>query len=88
MQETIKANLDTAAAVSKEYFDRKARKRTQFGTDRQKKNKDPVVKAIHFDVYRVYNAPALFPHDSLDAAEIDHLAESVIAAFHNVTLSD
>uniref|UniRef100_A0A915JWI9 Uncharacterized protein n=1 Tax=Romanomermis culicivorax TaxID=13658 RepID=A0A915JWI9_ROMCU len=27
MHETIKANLDMAAAVSKEYFDRKARKR-------------------------------------------------------------
>uniref|UniRef100_A0A915JH49 Uncharacterized protein n=1 Tax=Romanomermis culicivorax TaxID=13658 RepID=A0A915JH49_ROMCU len=24
----------------------------------------------------VYNTPALFPHDSLDAAEIDHLAET------------
>uniref|UniRef100_A0A915JZT0 Uncharacterized protein n=1 Tax=Romanomermis culicivorax TaxID=13658 RepID=A0A915JZT0_ROMCU len=36
----------------------------------------------------VYNAPALFPHDSLEAAEIDHLAETIIAAFHNVALSD
>uniref|UniRef100_A0A915KUX5 Uncharacterized protein n=1 Tax=Romanomermis culicivorax TaxID=13658 RepID=A0A915KUX5_ROMCU len=36
----------------------------------------------------VYNAPALFPHDSLDAAQIDHLAEMVIATFHNVALSD
>uniref|UniRef100_A0A915HYR1 Uncharacterized protein n=1 Tax=Romanomermis culicivorax TaxID=13658 RepID=A0A915HYR1_ROMCU len=36
----------------------------------------------------VYNAPVLFPHDSLDAAEIDYLAETVIAAFHNVALSD
>uniref|UniRef100_A0A915KFZ2 Uncharacterized protein n=1 Tax=Romanomermis culicivorax TaxID=13658 RepID=A0A915KFZ2_ROMCU len=35
-----------------------------------------------------YNAPALFPHDSLDAAEIDHLAETLIAAFHNITLTD
>uniref|UniRef100_A0A915KTS6 Uncharacterized protein n=1 Tax=Romanomermis culicivorax TaxID=13658 RepID=A0A915KTS6_ROMCU len=61
---------------------------TQFRTDRQKKNNDPVVKAIHFDAYRVYNASALFPHDSLDAAQIDHLAESIIAAFHNVALSD
>uniref|UniRef100_A0A915IQT7 Uncharacterized protein n=1 Tax=Romanomermis culicivorax TaxID=13658 RepID=A0A915IQT7_ROMCU len=26
---------------------------TQFQTDRQKKNKDPVVKAIHFDAYHV-----------------------------------
>uniref|UniRef100_A0A915IWR1 Uncharacterized protein n=1 Tax=Romanomermis culicivorax TaxID=13658 RepID=A0A915IWR1_ROMCU len=26
----------------------------------------------------VYNAPALFPHDSLDAAKIDHLAETII----------
>uniref|UniRef100_A0A915JXB7 Uncharacterized protein n=1 Tax=Romanomermis culicivorax TaxID=13658 RepID=A0A915JXB7_ROMCU len=25
----------------------------QFQTDRQKKNKDPIVKAIHFDVYRI-----------------------------------
>uniref|UniRef100_A0A915IHM2 Uncharacterized protein n=1 Tax=Romanomermis culicivorax TaxID=13658 RepID=A0A915IHM2_ROMCU len=36
----------------------------------------------------VYNAPALFRHDSLDAAEIDHLAETIIAAFRNVALSD
>uniref|UniRef100_A0A915JMJ4 Uncharacterized protein n=1 Tax=Romanomermis culicivorax TaxID=13658 RepID=A0A915JMJ4_ROMCU len=26
---------------------------TQFHTDHQKKNKDPIVKAIHFDTYRV-----------------------------------
>uniref|UniRef100_A0A915HFT4 Uncharacterized protein n=1 Tax=Romanomermis culicivorax TaxID=13658 RepID=A0A915HFT4_ROMCU len=26
---------------------------TQFRTNRQKKNKDPVVKPIHFDAYRV-----------------------------------
>uniref|UniRef100_A0A915L5E0 Uncharacterized protein n=1 Tax=Romanomermis culicivorax TaxID=13658 RepID=A0A915L5E0_ROMCU len=26
---------------------------TQFGTDHQKKNKDPVVKAIHLDTYHV-----------------------------------
>uniref|UniRef100_A0A915KLH2 Uncharacterized protein n=1 Tax=Romanomermis culicivorax TaxID=13658 RepID=A0A915KLH2_ROMCU len=37
---------------------------------------------------QVYNALALFPQDSLDTAEIDHLAETVIAAFHNVVLSD
>uniref|UniRef100_A0A915L1J2 Uncharacterized protein n=1 Tax=Romanomermis culicivorax TaxID=13658 RepID=A0A915L1J2_ROMCU len=36
----------------------------------------------------VYNALAWFPHDSLDATKIDHLAETIIAAFHNVTLSD
>uniref|UniRef100_A0A915JYJ4 Uncharacterized protein n=1 Tax=Romanomermis culicivorax TaxID=13658 RepID=A0A915JYJ4_ROMCU len=78
---------------------------TQFRTDRQKKNKDPVVKVIHLDAYciirninispplyelarqiEVYNAPALFPHNSLDTAEIDHLAEMLIAAFHNVAL--
>uniref|UniRef100_A0A915I0J8 Uncharacterized protein n=1 Tax=Romanomermis culicivorax TaxID=13658 RepID=A0A915I0J8_ROMCU len=35
----------------------------------------------------VYNPPALFPHDSLDAAEINHLAEMSIAAFH-VALTD
>uniref|UniRef100_A0A915IBZ0 Uncharacterized protein n=1 Tax=Romanomermis culicivorax TaxID=13658 RepID=A0A915IBZ0_ROMCU len=152
---------------------------TQFRTDPQKKNKDPVVKAIHFNVYcviqnidispplyelasqigffpekrtlkatvpatraldvskltlkfppalcffnnpgtsflqwdvleyaaldtyyllllflafrrysfvpEVYNAPALFPPDSLDATEINHLAETIIAAFHNVAFSD
>uniref|UniRef100_A0A915L2L9 Uncharacterized protein n=1 Tax=Romanomermis culicivorax TaxID=13658 RepID=A0A915L2L9_ROMCU len=134
----------------------------QFRTDFQKKNKDPVLKVIHFDTYHVirnkdispplyelarqigvfpekctlkatvsamwaldvskltlkfpatlqffnnpatsflesdilahygflpdiYNTPALFPHDSLDAAEIDHLAETLIVAFHNVSLSD
>uniref|UniRef100_A0A915IXM8 Uncharacterized protein n=1 Tax=Romanomermis culicivorax TaxID=13658 RepID=A0A915IXM8_ROMCU len=36
----------------------------------------------------VYNAPSLFPHDSLDAARIDHVAETIIAAFNNVPLSD
>uniref|UniRef100_A0A915HYI2 Uncharacterized protein n=1 Tax=Romanomermis culicivorax TaxID=13658 RepID=A0A915HYI2_ROMCU len=61
---------------------------TQFWTNRQKKNKDPIVKAIHFDAYPVYNAPAPFPHNSLDAAEIDHLTETIITAFHNVALSE
>uniref|UniRef100_A0A915HUK2 Uncharacterized protein n=1 Tax=Romanomermis culicivorax TaxID=13658 RepID=A0A915HUK2_ROMCU len=43
----------------------------------------------HYGVIpQVFNTPALFPHDSLDAAKIDHLAETLIAAFHNVTLSD
>uniref|UniRef100_A0A915J1H1 Uncharacterized protein n=1 Tax=Romanomermis culicivorax TaxID=13658 RepID=A0A915J1H1_ROMCU len=37
---------------------------------------------------KVYNAPALFPHESLDATKIDHLTETIIAAFHNVPLSD
>uniref|UniRef100_A0A915IV50 Uncharacterized protein n=1 Tax=Romanomermis culicivorax TaxID=13658 RepID=A0A915IV50_ROMCU len=36
----------------------------------------------------LYNTPTLFPHDSLDAAKVDHLAETIIAAFHNVALSD
>uniref|UniRef100_A0A915HZL6 Uncharacterized protein n=1 Tax=Romanomermis culicivorax TaxID=13658 RepID=A0A915HZL6_ROMCU len=36
----------------------------------------------------VYNAPALFPHDSLDAAKIRLLAKIIVAAFHNVTLTD
>uniref|UniRef100_A0A915IBC4 Uncharacterized protein n=1 Tax=Romanomermis culicivorax TaxID=13658 RepID=A0A915IBC4_ROMCU len=35
-----------------------------------------------------YNAPALFPHDSLEAAKTDHLAETLITTFHNVTLTD
>uniref|UniRef100_A0A915IX78 Uncharacterized protein n=1 Tax=Romanomermis culicivorax TaxID=13658 RepID=A0A915IX78_ROMCU len=35
-----------------------------------------------------YNTPALFPHDSLEAAEIDHPGETLIAAFHNVALTD
>uniref|UniRef100_A0A915IJV3 Uncharacterized protein n=1 Tax=Romanomermis culicivorax TaxID=13658 RepID=A0A915IJV3_ROMCU len=30
----------------------------------------------------------LFPHNSLDAAKIDHPAETLIAAFHNVALTD
>uniref|UniRef100_A0A915IJX9 Uncharacterized protein n=1 Tax=Romanomermis culicivorax TaxID=13658 RepID=A0A915IJX9_ROMCU len=96
---------------------------TQFRTDRQKENKDPVVKAIYFNAYRPHRSynwtfsrtppltpvthfycfwlsavtasfpkyttpPALFPHDSLDATEIDHLANALIAAFYNVALSD
>uniref|UniRef100_A0A915J1P1 Uncharacterized protein n=1 Tax=Romanomermis culicivorax TaxID=13658 RepID=A0A915J1P1_ROMCU len=36
----------------------------------------------------VYNAPALFPYESLDAAQIDNLAETLIPAFHNITLTD
>uniref|UniRef100_A0A915ISA2 Uncharacterized protein n=1 Tax=Romanomermis culicivorax TaxID=13658 RepID=A0A915ISA2_ROMCU len=39
-------------------------------------------------VPKVYNAPALFPHNSLDATEIDHLAETIITAFHNGALSE
>uniref|UniRef100_A0A915KTV8 Uncharacterized protein n=1 Tax=Romanomermis culicivorax TaxID=13658 RepID=A0A915KTV8_ROMCU len=39
-------------------------------------------------VPEVYNAPTLFPQDSLDAPEIDHLAETLITAFHNVVLMD
>uniref|UniRef100_A0A915LBE6 Integrase zinc-binding domain-containing protein n=1 Tax=Romanomermis culicivorax TaxID=13658 RepID=A0A915LBE6_ROMCU len=39
-------------------------------------------------VPEMYNAPALFHYGSLDAAKIDHLAETLIAAFHNVTLMD
>uniref|UniRef100_A0A915ITT6 Uncharacterized protein n=1 Tax=Romanomermis culicivorax TaxID=13658 RepID=A0A915ITT6_ROMCU len=39
-------------------------------------------------VAAVYNAPTLFPQDSLEAAEIDHLAETLIAAFHKVALMD
>uniref|UniRef100_A0A915IZQ2 Uncharacterized protein n=1 Tax=Romanomermis culicivorax TaxID=13658 RepID=A0A915IZQ2_ROMCU len=85
---------------------------TQFQTDCQKKNKDPVTSFLQSDVFayaaldtyyplllflafgrygfipKVYNTPALFPHDFLDAAEIDHLAKTIIAAFHNVALSD
>uniref|UniRef100_A0A915LAE9 Uncharacterized protein n=1 Tax=Romanomermis culicivorax TaxID=13658 RepID=A0A915LAE9_ROMCU len=149
---------------------------TQFCTDSQKKNKDPVVEAIHFDAYHVipnistspplyelaqfmgfipekqtlkatvsamwalhvslltlkfpaalhflnnphasflqqdvlaygaldgfylillflafgrygfipeiYNAPSLYLHDSLEATQIDQLAETLIATFHNVS---
>uniref|UniRef100_A0A915L8Z8 Uncharacterized protein n=1 Tax=Romanomermis culicivorax TaxID=13658 RepID=A0A915L8Z8_ROMCU len=36
----------------------------------------------------VCNAPTLFPQDSLDAAEIDHLAKTLIAAFHSVMLME
>uniref|UniRef100_A0A915HW87 Uncharacterized protein n=1 Tax=Romanomermis culicivorax TaxID=13658 RepID=A0A915HW87_ROMCU len=39
-------------------------------------------------VPKVYNAHALFPKDSLDATEMDHLAEMLIAAFHNIALTD
>uniref|UniRef100_A0A915J818 Uncharacterized protein n=1 Tax=Romanomermis culicivorax TaxID=13658 RepID=A0A915J818_ROMCU len=39
-------------------------------------------------VPKVYNAPALFPHNSLDATEIDHLAKTIITAFHDIALSD
>uniref|UniRef100_A0A915JN16 Uncharacterized protein n=1 Tax=Romanomermis culicivorax TaxID=13658 RepID=A0A915JN16_ROMCU len=52
----------------------------------------PLLLFLAFSHYgfipEVYNAPALFPHDSLDAAKIDHLAETIIAAFHNVALLD
>uniref|UniRef100_A0A915IVY5 Uncharacterized protein n=1 Tax=Romanomermis culicivorax TaxID=13658 RepID=A0A915IVY5_ROMCU len=90
---------------------------TQFRTNCQKKNKDPVVKAIHFNAYqpdilayaaleafypillfpafgryrfiqKVYNAPSLYPHDSLEATKTDRLAETLIAAFHNISLTD
>uniref|UniRef100_A0A915J6Z3 Uncharacterized protein n=1 Tax=Romanomermis culicivorax TaxID=13658 RepID=A0A915J6Z3_ROMCU len=37
---------------------------------------------------KAYNAPGLFPHDSLDAAKIDHLTETIMATFHNVPLSE
>uniref|UniRef100_A0A915J2D8 Uncharacterized protein n=1 Tax=Romanomermis culicivorax TaxID=13658 RepID=A0A915J2D8_ROMCU len=37
-------------------------------------------------VPKEYNAPGLFPHDLLDAPEIDHLPETLIAAFHNIAL--
>uniref|UniRef100_A0A915HIE3 Uncharacterized protein n=1 Tax=Romanomermis culicivorax TaxID=13658 RepID=A0A915HIE3_ROMCU len=36
----------------------------------------------------VCNAPTLFPQDSLDAAEIDHLAKTLIATFHSVMLME
>uniref|UniRef100_A0A915J8N0 Uncharacterized protein n=1 Tax=Romanomermis culicivorax TaxID=13658 RepID=A0A915J8N0_ROMCU len=35
-----------------------------------------------------YNAPALFPHDSFEAAEIDHGTKTLITAFHNLALTD
>uniref|UniRef100_A0A915IG44 Uncharacterized protein n=1 Tax=Romanomermis culicivorax TaxID=13658 RepID=A0A915IG44_ROMCU len=52
----------------------------------------PLLLFLAFGPYgfvpEVYNAPMLFPHDSLDATKIDHLAETLIAAFHNVALTD
>uniref|UniRef100_A0A915LEU5 Uncharacterized protein n=1 Tax=Romanomermis culicivorax TaxID=13658 RepID=A0A915LEU5_ROMCU len=36
----------------------------------------------------VYSVPALFPQDSLDAAQIDNLAETLIATYHNVLLTN
>uniref|UniRef100_A0A915K4Q7 Uncharacterized protein n=1 Tax=Romanomermis culicivorax TaxID=13658 RepID=A0A915K4Q7_ROMCU len=36
----------------------------------------------------VYNAPLLYPHDSLEAAEIGRLAKTLIVAFHNDSLHD
>uniref|UniRef100_A0A915IB13 Uncharacterized protein n=1 Tax=Romanomermis culicivorax TaxID=13658 RepID=A0A915IB13_ROMCU len=52
----------------------------------------PLLLFLVFGCYgfipEVYNAPTLFPHDSLDATEIDHLAETIITAFHNIPLSD
>uniref|UniRef100_A0A915K6F4 Uncharacterized protein n=1 Tax=Romanomermis culicivorax TaxID=13658 RepID=A0A915K6F4_ROMCU len=52
----------------------------------------PLLLFLAFGCYgfvpQVYNAPALFPHDSLDTAEIDHLTEMLIATFHNVALSE
>uniref|UniRef100_A0A915K5M7 DNA-directed DNA polymerase n=1 Tax=Romanomermis culicivorax TaxID=13658 RepID=A0A915K5M7_ROMCU len=38
-------------------------------------------------IHEAYNAPGLFPHDSLDATKINHLTETIIATFHNVPLS-
>uniref|UniRef100_A0A915K3J7 Uncharacterized protein n=1 Tax=Romanomermis culicivorax TaxID=13658 RepID=A0A915K3J7_ROMCU len=36
---------------------------------------------------KIYNTPALYPPDSLEAAEIDRLAEILITTFHNAPLS-
>uniref|UniRef100_A0A915JZX1 Uncharacterized protein n=1 Tax=Romanomermis culicivorax TaxID=13658 RepID=A0A915JZX1_ROMCU len=52
----------------------------------------PILLFLAFSCYgfvpEVYNAPALFRHDSSDAAKIDHLAETLIAAFHNIALRE
>uniref|UniRef100_A0A915LCT8 Uncharacterized protein n=1 Tax=Romanomermis culicivorax TaxID=13658 RepID=A0A915LCT8_ROMCU len=52
----------------------------------------PLLLFLAFGCYgfvpEAYNTPPLFPLDSLDAAEIDHLAEMLIVAFHNVVLMD
>uniref|UniRef100_A0A915IQC9 Uncharacterized protein n=1 Tax=Romanomermis culicivorax TaxID=13658 RepID=A0A915IQC9_ROMCU len=52
----------------------------------------PILLFLTFGRYgfipEVYNAPTLFPQDSLDAAEIDHPAETLIATFHNIALMD
>uniref|UniRef100_A0A915L5L8 Uncharacterized protein n=1 Tax=Romanomermis culicivorax TaxID=13658 RepID=A0A915L5L8_ROMCU len=44
-----------------------------------------LVFGYYSSIPEVYNAPALFPHDSLDTAEIDHLTKTIIAPFHNIT---
>uniref|UniRef100_A0A915KL00 Uncharacterized protein n=1 Tax=Romanomermis culicivorax TaxID=13658 RepID=A0A915KL00_ROMCU len=52
----------------------------------------PLLLFLAFGLYgvvpEVYNAPGLVCQDSLDAAKIDHLAEMLIATFHNVPLSE
>uniref|UniRef100_A0A915I564 Uncharacterized protein n=1 Tax=Romanomermis culicivorax TaxID=13658 RepID=A0A915I564_ROMCU len=52
----------------------------------------PILLFLAFGRYgfvpEVYSPLVLFLHDSLDATEIDNLAETLIAAFHNVLLND
>uniref|UniRef100_A0A915IQG9 Uncharacterized protein n=1 Tax=Romanomermis culicivorax TaxID=13658 RepID=A0A915IQG9_ROMCU len=52
----------------------------------------PILLFLAFGCYsfvpEVYHTPMLFPHDSLDAAEMDNLAEMLITAFHNLSLME
>uniref|UniRef100_A0A915HYT7 Autophagy protein 5 n=1 Tax=Romanomermis culicivorax TaxID=13658 RepID=A0A915HYT7_ROMCU len=52
----------------------------------------PILLFLPFGHYcfvpEVDNAPTLFPHDSLDAAKIDHLAQTLITTFHIITLKE
>uniref|UniRef100_A0A915HIH9 Uncharacterized protein n=1 Tax=Romanomermis culicivorax TaxID=13658 RepID=A0A915HIH9_ROMCU len=52
----------------------------------------PILLFFTFGPYgfvpEVYSTRGLFAHDSLDTAEIDNLAETLIAAFHNVLLTE
>uniref|UniRef100_A0A915KIF4 Integrase zinc-binding domain-containing protein n=1 Tax=Romanomermis culicivorax TaxID=13658 RepID=A0A915KIF4_ROMCU len=48
---------------------------------------DPLMHTLGGFIPDIYNAPSLYLHDSLEAAEINPLAETIIALYHNVPLT-
>uniref|UniRef100_A0A915IT40 Uncharacterized protein n=1 Tax=Romanomermis culicivorax TaxID=13658 RepID=A0A915IT40_ROMCU len=52
----------------------------------------PILLFLTFSCYgfvpEVYGVPGLFPHDSLDASEIDDLSKTLIATFHYIALTE